>query len=194
MDFCVSEKPKKLDRKIPVLKASRDFRNAQTMQQSILIGLLNRYCEITIAQPAKKSTVTQQFMRIVSLDFGNGDRILMDEFLKFRCVEQMEQDMSEGVTQKTAWRRYQNNKKIEELHLLMDCLIEYGYIFESNPMKGKAETRKLELIKSISKQNYYYGFDAILKEGERVNRSICQCLNTKDKAITIRINQLKSRF
>ncbi|BFU23523.1 hypothetical protein EHI8A_076270 [Entamoeba histolytica HM-1:IMSS-B] len=188
------EKFNKIDRKIPVLKASREFRNAQTIQQSILIGLLNKYCTITIGQPAKKSTVTQQFMRIISLDFGGNDIILMDDFLKGRCLEQMNQDISDGVSQKTAWRRYQNNKKIEEIHLLMDILTEYGYYFTAHPMKGKSETKKLDIIHSIHKENFDFSLNFLLNEGERINNLICSLLQTKDKSIVIRTNQLSTRF
>ena len=173
-------------KKLPVLKASRDFRNSQTLQQSILLGLLNKYCSITISQPAKRSTVTGQFMRIVSIDFGDGDEIQIDEFLKKRCIEQMQKDISQGVSEKTALRRYQNNKKIEQIHLLMDILFEKGYTFTTKKMKGKLETNKLEMISSIGYCGRIYSIDDLAHQADAVNSSILDMLKSKEKHIVVK--------
>ena len=172
-------------KKIPVLKASRDFRNSQSLQQSILLGLLNKYCSITISQPAKRSTVTDQFMRIISLNFGNGDEIKIDEYLKRRCIEQMQKDINEGVSEKTALRRYQNNKKIELIHLLMDILNEKGYSFTIKKMKGKLETKKLEMFSSIKYQGKVYSIDKLSYQADYVNHLILDMLKSKDKIVVL---------
>ena len=172
-------------RRTIVLEASREFRNSQTIQQSILLGLLNNYCSITISQPAKKSTVTGQFIRVLSLDFGNGDEIQIDEFLKKRCSEQMKKDIEDGVSQKTALRRYQNNKKIEQIHLLMDILVEKGYRFQTRKMKGKLETKKLEMICSMQFQGKVFDIGEIAYKAEHVNMAIMKMLETNCKKVVI---------
>ena len=71
-----------LSKREPALKASREVRNTQTVQQAILIALLTTVCDVTVKQPARKSVVTQQFMRMKSLDFGNDEIIPINEYLK----------------------------------------------------------------------------------------------------------------
>ena len=172
-------------KRLPVLKASREFRNSQTLQQSILLGLLNKYCSITISQPAKKSTVTGQFMRIISINFGNGDEIQIDDFLKKRCIEQMQKDIYEGVSEKTALRRYQNNKKIEQIHLMMDILSEKGYQFTTKKMKGKLETKKLEMFSSIQYEGKVFSVDDLAFQADYVHHLISEKLNSKNRKIVL---------
>lgn len=167
-----------LSRRIPILKASRESRNYQTIQQAIFTALLSEYCTITIKQPARKSVVTQQFMRMRSLDFGYGEVIVPNEYLKQRCGELRQEDLETGVIAKTAARRYQNNKKIELLHLLIDLLsIVGGYEFESRFIEGKARLNKQENIKKvILNGKVLLEGDELSRKGEKINMIISERL------------------
>ena len=167
-----------LSRRIPILKASRESRNYQTIQQAIFTALLSEYCEITIKQPARKSVVTQQFMRMRSLNFGNGEIIIPNEYLKQRCGELRQEDLDSGVIAKTATRRYQNNKKIELLHLLIDLLsIVGGYEFESRFIEGKARLNKQQSVKKvILDDTVLLDSDDIIRKGEKINSIISERL------------------
>ena len=144
--------PKNMKREKPV-KTSREIRNFQTLQQSILISLLNRYADITFKQPAKKSITTQQYMRIKTIKFSEENTINFADFLKRRCSEHYDWDIQHGVPSKTAKRRYQTNKKTDGLHLLMDFLIELGFHFNTKLTEGKMGTIKLENIIEIKKND-----------------------------------------
>ncbi|KAL7713709.1 TATA-binding protein-associated phosphoprotein [Entamoeba marina] len=175
-----------LEKRIPVIKASRETRNFQTLQQSLCIALLSQYATITIKQPAKKSTVTQQYMRIKSIDFGNGDVINLNEFLKKRCTEQKEDDIHSGVSIKTATRRYQNNKKIELLHLLVDLLDLKGYVFESRYTEGKPGTNKQESIKKVIKRNrVIVNSNELIEKSEAINTLLAKKLELAKKELVI---------
>ena len=167
-----------LSRRIPILKASRESRNYQTIQQAIFTALLSEYCTITIKQLARKSVVTQQFMRMRSLDFGYGEVIVPNEYLKQRCGELRQEDLESGVIAKTAARRYQNNKKIELLHLLIDLLsIVGGYEFESRFIEGKARLNKQENIKKvILNGKVLLEGDELSRKGEKINMIISERL------------------
>ncbi|KAL7719541.1 TATA-binding protein-associated phosphoprotein [Entamoeba marina] len=176
-----------LEKRIPVLKASRETRNFQTLQQSLCIALLSEFATITIKQPAKKSTVTQQYMRLKSIDFGNGDCILLNEFLKKRCTEQKVDDINSGVSVKTATRRYQNNKKIELLHLLIDLLDLKGYVFESRYTEGKPGTNKQESIKKVLRRGrVIVDDDEMIEKSEAINSLLAQKLSETKKELVIK--------
>ncbi|ELP95207.1 hypothetical protein EIN_429830 [Entamoeba invadens IP1] len=177
-----------LEKRIPVLKASRESRNFQTLQQSLCIGLLSSICEVTIKQPAKKSVVTQQYMRIKSLDFGDGEILVVNEFLKKRCIEQKNDDVVHGVPQKTAVRRFQNNKKIELLHLLIDLLeIRGGFDFESKYTEGKVGTNKQESIKKVMKEGcVIIGAENLIEKADCVNKIITDKLANCKKELIIK--------
>lgn len=150
-----------LQKRIPSLKASREIRNSQTLQQSLCICLLSQFCDITIKQPARKSVVTQQYMRLKTLDFGNGEEISVGDYLKTRCLDMKNDDLTH-VSEKTATRRYQNNKRIELLHLLIDLLMIRGdYEFETKTVYGKMKTNKLETILAV-----YRDGKCVVKEDE----------------------------
>ncbi|KAL7714807.1 TATA-binding protein-associated phosphoprotein [Entamoeba marina] len=174
-----------LDKLIPVLKASRETRNFQTLQQSLCIALLSEFATITIKQPAKKSTVTQQYMRIKSIDFGHGDCIVLNEFLKKRCTEHKLDDINSGVSIKTATRRYQNNKKIELLHLLIDLLDLKGYVFESRYTEGKPGTNKQETIKKVIRRGRVIVSDDFIEKSEAINLLLSQKLTETKKELVI---------
>ncbi|GAB1225493.1 hypothetical protein ENUP19_0253G0045 [Entamoeba nuttalli] len=177
-----------LEKRIPILKASRETRNFQTLQQSLCVCLLSEFCDITIKQPAKKSVVTQQYMRLKSLDFGNGEVIFLSEYLKRRCLELKQDDIDHDVSIKTATRRFQNNKRIELLHLLIDLLIiRGGYEFESKYAEGKAGINKQESIKKVIRDNrIIVEGDRLTEKAEEVNMVISRRLAMTKKELIIR--------
>ena len=76
-------------------------------------------------------------------------------------------DLNHNVSMKTATRRYQNNKRIELLHLLIDLLIIRGNVeFETKCVYGKMKTNKLESIKAV-----YIDGKCILKEKDLVRKA-----------------------
>ncbi|ELP94649.1 hypothetical protein EIN_498590 [Entamoeba invadens IP1] len=177
-----------LEKRIPILQASRTLRNFQTLQQCLCICLLSEMADITIKQPAKKSVVTQQYMRIKSIDFGDGEVLVLTEFLKRRCVEQKNDDIARGVPCKTATRRLQNNKKIELLHLLIDLLVvRCGYEFESKYTEGKIGTNKQESIKKVIRDDkVIIEGEKLLDAAEQINQIITRRLQVTHKELVIK--------
>ena len=48
-------------------KCSREKRNQEAIQQSILLGLLTQFYTITLEKPTKKSNVTEQIPKITTI-------------------------------------------------------------------------------------------------------------------------------
>ncbi|EDR27731.1 hypothetical protein EDI_104220 [Entamoeba dispar SAW760] len=128
------------------------LRNYQVYQQGILLALLNKHFEITLQIPTKRSVVTRQYFKINELRRGN-DSIKVEEYVEQRCKEKYLQDLSNGIPEKTARRRYDTNKITEQLHLLIDLLTEFGYSFVSKWTSGKKGAQIVETIQKVISPN-----------------------------------------
>ena len=127
----------------------RETRNKQSIQQLMLLALLNRHCTIVLKK-TRKSVLTAQFVGIERIEFNDDDMINVSEFLTRRVKEQYDFDISHGVDKKTAIRRMQTNRRIETMRLLVDLLVELGYTIIAKYAKGKHETNKMDIIESIT--------------------------------------------
>ncbi|GAT96857.1 hypothetical protein CL6EHI_137230 [Entamoeba histolytica] len=95
------------------------WRNYQALQEAFFIGLLNQFATITICKPSKKTTVTIQFIKIQSIQLERQyDEIPFSSFIAERCKKRKSNDIKLGVPEKTAQRRFENNKFSEALHFL----------------------------------------------------------------------------
>ncbi|EDR25626.1 hypothetical protein EDI_216040 [Entamoeba dispar SAW760] len=117
----------------------RKERTTFSLQQALCIALLNEFCTETLIHPIKQATVTNQFFRVGTLEFSNNQVIDVYKKVKERCLQIYEEYISNGVSSKTAIRRGQNNRKIEEIHFYQSILQSFGYkfIFYKNPNKKK---------------------------------------------------------
>ncbi|KAL7723016.1 TATA-binding protein-associated phosphoprotein [Entamoeba marina] len=129
-------------------KRYKHFRDYQAWQQAVYICLLNSVCEITFSKPVKSCKSTTQFFSIKQLKFEN-DIIDVENFLQLRSCDKLKRDRISGVPNKTASRRYDNNKFSECLHLLMDILIENGYFVNARKSNGRNNTDSIFTAREI---------------------------------------------
>ncbi|ELP84515.1 hypothetical protein EIN_169600 [Entamoeba invadens IP1] len=150
-----------------------DIRTVQASQECICIGLLNDFCSFTFKQPAKKSTVSPQFVRLSSLTFENGECLNVEEFVKKRCEKILKDDIKDGIQAKTAQRRFETNKKTEVIHLLVDILREKGYFFGTRMTVGKVGTKKTEYVTDVWKNGkYLFGQKEVDRRGTLISRTL----------------------
>lgn len=167
-------------------KTSREIRNFQTVQQAVLIGLLNQFSDIIFKQPAKKSVTTQQYMRIKSIIFTEEDTVSFAEFLKRRCLEHYNWDITHDVPLKTAKRRYQTNKKTDGLHLMMDILSELGFVFHTKMTEGKSGTVKLENIIEVTRHGKCIVHpSSFIDIGKQINTILSTRMNNAGKEMIL---------
>ncbi|EKE41577.1 hypothetical protein ENUP19_0085G0018 [Entamoeba nuttalli] len=126
------------------------FRNYQTQQQTFLLALLNKNCSITISKPFKTSKVCLQFFKIETLKFSDTDIIQFESFVSQRCKQREKFDMKNGISEKTARRRSESNKRIISLGLMKDILTEHGAVFETERTSGKNGALVIETICSVN--------------------------------------------
>ena len=158
--------------------------------------MLNRYCDIVLTQPAKKSTTTQQYMRIEKLVFKPSDDGTVDldtssvinftDFIKRRCTEICINDIKSNVSEKTARRRYETNKKIEGLHLLMDILAQYDYFFVTRMIEGKQGPKKLDCLQAIyANDQLVMSKQEIVQKGSLISNYLTNLVSTGLKRVTV---------
>ncbi|EKE41211.1 hypothetical protein ENUP19_0085G0088 [Entamoeba nuttalli] len=135
------------------LKKSYKATNYQCAVEGILIALIAQHCTIEINKPSKKCLVTQQFIKVIKINFSQGDSINVSIFINNRCNERKEHEIKMNSDVRTATRRIQNYKRIETIHLLIDILREYGYLFKSKYVEGKKGVLKLENVTAIYYNN-----------------------------------------
>ena len=117
-------------------EAFQKLRSSQVFQQAVLLGLLNQYFEIKLQIPTKRSVVTRQFFKIDEIHTAV-DVIKVEEFVEQRCKEKYDCDISMGISEKTAKRRYETNRVTEQIHFMIDILETFGYVFHSKFTSGK---------------------------------------------------------
>ena len=178
-----------IEKRMPILRASRESRNNFTLQQTLCICLLSQHCKIVIKKPTRRSSVTEQFFRIESI-IVNEEEIDISSFLKKRCNDMYLSDMESGVTEKTANRRYQNNKKIELIHLMEDYLHFFGVEFQTKKCESKIGINKLENIIGIYNQDEkLILFDDIISHLIEINHVLLQSLLDSQGELIVDKNQ-----
>ena len=154
----------------PTESKFNQWKNYQSIQECMLIGLLNSYSEIKIKKPFKKAMVTVPFVAIDKIIFNKTDIINVSEFLNKRCQERMNYEIQIGVSSKTALRRYKTNKFSETNHLLMDLLLDLGYLFNTTIPPHKKNLQAHETIQAIfDREGRCYTRQMINLIGSKIN-------------------------
>ena len=130
-------------------------RNYLACEQCILIALLNKHCEIRLQRARKRSNTTIPFFTIESIKFAEDDIVYLNSYIENRCKQIFEYDISNGVTQKTAKRRYKTNRNYEVIHALIDFLRIQGEYIETTMTRMKLgviqrETLEQQVVLSIA--------------------------------------------
>ena len=162
---------------------NRQFRNYQVCQQCLLIALLNQYGEIQISKEKKRSNVTLPFFTVDYVCFENNDKIDITQFIEKRCYEQRIKDIKEGISEKTAQRRFKSNKAVEILHLLMDIVSEFQQCFETKTSVGKNGAKKMETIISCNWNGNYYDQNAIELIGMDINAQLYSLISNNNSIV-----------
>ena len=167
-------------------KTFKNVRNYIVEQQAVFVALLNKYAAITISRPIKKSTMTQQRIKIESISFPK-ETIDINDLVKQRSFTLYENDLKNGIPHKTAIRRLTQYKIMENQHLLSDILFEIGFRFTTYFTLGKNNTPKTEIVSSISKDGLLFTKPKIIQIGNKINEYFCSSLK-KEKSVTFSRN------
>ena len=179
------EKYKKDEAKYTMKK--REMKNLESYQQSVLLGLINHFCSFTIENPGKHSKVTVTTPRLVSITL-NDEVIEVNKLALNQSLQIMENELSSGLNQSTANRRYEKNTKILIENFLFDTCLEQGFLFESKPSRKSQKSQQLERIYNVYfNMKHIMDQNLLLKIGNDLNEFFFSSLE-KEKRITFERN------
>ncbi|EKE38135.1 hypothetical protein ENUP19_0241G0035 [Entamoeba nuttalli] len=157
-----------------------ETKNYMVEEQGLLIALLNKYYEIQVKLPRKKSSKTANLVRVVAIGDGN-DTIDFTKTVEDICKCKMYFDEHNGISEKTAYRRFTNNKISEAHHYLMDLLRLHGYFYNSYYSSGKNHSNKTETFTDIFKEGkHLFGLHDIVQKGIEINEWMHSELSSND--------------
>ncbi|KAL7713699.1 BAG domain-containing protein [Entamoeba marina] len=161
------------------------IRNFQTQQQGILLGLLSLHYDICIEAPKKKSVVTQPFLKVIKL-CNDKECIPVGEIVSSIVEKLHEEDISKGVSSKTAMRRYEVNRISEQLLLLASLLKKVGSEIKA---KNIGKKRLREKICSIHYESLIFDLNDIQRKGSQINAFFLDCLHNTRSATTVFVSK-----
>ncbi|BFU20314.1 hypothetical protein EHI8A_002600 [Entamoeba histolytica HM-1:IMSS-B] len=168
----------------------RDFLNYITSEQAIFIGLLSLEAKVIIGKPLKRSSVTRQYLRVISIEFDDGRVIECENEVEAKCIEKKKNDIKNGVSEKTAIRRFKTNKRTESTNILISFLKKMGYNFQSRLTEGKKDTSKLETVYKICKNNIeLMDSNQIDQIGEQINKFLFNLVSSVVDPVVISNNE-----
>ncbi|KAL7715898.1 Uncharacterized protein QTN25_006595 [Entamoeba marina] len=145
-------------------------RNQEAIQQAVLLGLLSQFYTFYVERPIKKSNVTEQILKIVSIDFGE-ELFEYNSFVKSRFKKDLENCNKTEVNRVKYLRLFNRNVHIFTNNFLFDLCIENGFFFKSRLSKLSKNSQRIEYFDAV----YYHG-KRIMNSSQinSIGRSLCK--------------------
>ncbi|KAL7717325.1 TATA-binding protein-associated phosphoprotein [Entamoeba marina] len=153
-----------------------EARNYLVRQQAVIFALLNHKYSFVISKPTKKSLITDQLFKIKAISSEDDTQVDVIELIENKCQEKLKFDMAHGINEKTAYRRYNSNKIIENHHFIIDLAREEGFFFNFKLSSGKNKSTKMETVTNI-----FFSGEHFLSQNEIVQMGISlgDCIKKK---------------
>ena len=129
-------------------QCSREKRNQEAIQHSILLGLLTQFYTITLEKPTKKSNVTEQIPKIMTIVI-NGETFDYDSFVKERFISEINHPFETPQERVKSLRMYNRNVHIFTNNFLFDLCVETGFLFHSHLSKLSKNNQRIEYFDSV---------------------------------------------
>ncbi|ELP91389.1 hypothetical protein EIN_154560 [Entamoeba invadens IP1] len=176
------------DKSKKYLNQKNDLKSFESIQQGVLLALLNTFCDFSLELPTKLSTVTLNNPRLVSLVIGDeeinvkrlSERMYADSFI---C------EMQRGVKEETCVRTYEKKKRIFINNFLVDVALELGFVFDSKYSRKSRQTLQLERVQRIFKDGQLVmDRDDIIKRGKAINKYLFSLVSNNNSVTIARNN------
>lgn len=170
------------------VRQKKEYSDNEAYQQVFLLALLNRYADIVVEKPNKQTRVSVTTPKISSLTFEHDDTINVAVFADKQCRELCRREIEQGVSQSTAVRRLEKNRKVFLENLLIDLVEEMGIDVTSTYSRRSNKTFQMERINSIALENErVIDKEDIIALGKQVNAYVLG-LFSKNKTVTLSRN------
>ncbi|KAL7717025.1 BAG domain-containing protein [Entamoeba marina] len=158
-------------------------RNYQTEQQGIFIAFLNMFYDVIIEHPRKRSKITHPFYTVLKIE-SPLEYVDCKEVIADRMNELLKVDLRLGCSKKTAMRRQEVYRVVEQLHLLMGLLRELNFVLNTKTTTGNKGTIK-ETVKQIFYDGYTFNKPYIQEKGVLINKDIANRLINNTKSVLV---------
>ncbi|KAL7712679.1 hypothetical protein QTN25_009694 [Entamoeba marina] len=140
-------------------------------QQIVLLSLLNQYCSFTLEKPMKQSKVHITIPRLTHLQILDETPIELTTLTLQQCSKILAKDLESGISENTAQKRFEKNKKTFVTNFLMDIALEFGFFFDSQLTRKSGRTLRIERINHIYRHGcHVMNKSNILSCGEALNQ------------------------
>ena len=150
------------------MNAFSTSRNYQTQQQSMFLAILNNYYDIMIEIPKKKSIVSLPFLKVIKFENEN-EQIKINDEVNTILKNLYDTDIKNGVSDKTATRRFEINRITENIKIMMNLCVQKGFMFHTYDI-GKKRTR--ENIQKIVFDGVEWEMEDIINKGSMISNVI----------------------
>ncbi|EDR27696.1 hypothetical protein EDI_163080 [Entamoeba dispar SAW760] len=147
----------------------RKLQNYETMQQALLIGLLNPFCQFIIKKPRKQTIVRHCMPKVKTIKI-NDEEIEVMKLADHFCRPLYEEECRKGMNKQTAFRRFEKNKKIFVINILYDLCLEMGYFFDARLSRKTEKSLRIDRIQRVYLHGeYIMDVDDLMEKGELIN-------------------------
>ncbi|KAL7721797.1 TATA-binding protein-associated phosphoprotein [Entamoeba marina] len=108
-------------------RKKKELKDFESIQLSIQLSLLNKYCSFVLQKPEKQSKVTLPFVKVLSVIFE--EEINVEQLAEQSSNYYLNKDKESGAKSNVLFRRFERNKKAFILNFLQDLLYLLGYSF-----------------------------------------------------------------
>ena len=166
-------------------QCSREKRNQEAIQQTLLLGFVTQFHTVTLEKPTKKSNVTEQIPKIISIEYGN-ETFEFDNFVKDRFKSDLEQTENDPKEHVKSLRIYNRNIHIFTNNYLFDLCMENGFTFSSHLSKVSKNIQRFEYFDSVFYRNRYMMDNSrIVSIGKNLCRYFSSLLSGERKMVTL---------
>ncbi|ELP84646.1 hypothetical protein EIN_173110 [Entamoeba invadens IP1] len=176
----LTQTPKSMENAL--FKNKYDYKDFETYQQALLLGLLNQYCSFTVKKQRKQTTIAQSMPLLKCITF-DGEEIDLIDFSDSFCRPQLEAEYIRGLNKQTAFRRYEKNKKVIVINTLYDICLEKGYFFNSRLARKSKKTKRLDRIEQVfANGKLVYSQEELVAIGTEINKYLVDLVEVSFEA------------
>ncbi|ELP89202.1 hypothetical protein EIN_486240 [Entamoeba invadens IP1] len=170
----------------------RAQKDKTAFQHGFLLALINQNARITLKRPKKVSMRTSTIPKIVMLEI-QASRVDVLALASSFCAKVHEKEITEGVPQQTADRRFNKNIIAFTQNFIFDTCLELGYFFDSKLSKNSMKSIQTERIDNVyANGSFFASQNDILFIGRKINAYFTELLKNKRTVVVEQNDQFIS--
>ncbi|ELP90305.1 hypothetical protein EIN_505110 [Entamoeba invadens IP1] len=151
------------------LKTKKDNQDFEAYQMAILLALINSRARILLEKPLKYSKVSITTPRLNSLIFDENDEVNVMETTEKQCKAVFDMEIKRGVSESTATRRFEKNRKVFLGNFLVDLAKQLGFDLTTEMARKSGKAMQLERLTEINFNGFIIKKNKLISIGKNLN-------------------------